>query len=129
MPVTEKQVQDGVREMLAEVLAIDVEEIGPTSRFFADLGGESIDLLDLSFRCEKRFGIKVQFDKMFLPGEIQGDAEGRLLPEQAAAVRARFPSLDVDKIRVNAGIEGLQEILTAGVITDFVRQKVEESQG
>jgi acyl carrier protein len=129
MRISEQELQDGIREILAEVLAVDASEVQNSSRFFADLGGESIDLLDTAFRCDKRFGVKVQFDKMFAPGEIQADTQGQLAPESAAGVRAKFPSLDIAKVRVNAGIEGLQELLTVGVITDFVRQKLTETQG
>jgi acyl carrier protein len=128
MTVTETELQEGVRSILADVLSVEPEEVIPSARFFADLGGESIDLLDASFRCEKRFGIKVQFDKMFSPGDIQSDEQGRLSPESAAEVSRRFPSLDLQQVRIGKGFEGIQQFLTVGVITDFVRERLGAAQ-
>lgn len=56
-----------VREIVADVLVIDVEEISLNSRLIADLGAESIDFLDLVFQLEKEFKIKIprgQLEKM-----------------------------------------------------------------
>ena len=48
-----------VREIIADVLVIDEEEILKNSRLIADLGAESIDFLDLVFQLENEFGIKI----------------------------------------------------------------------
>lgn len=49
-----------VREILVDVLSVDLEEMtSQESNFYYDLGGESIDLLDLNFHIEKRWGIKL----------------------------------------------------------------------
>jgi len=124
MNVSEQELQNAVRETLAEVLAIDPDDAKPSARFFADLGGESIDLLDASFRFEKRFGVKIQFDNILVPEAIKTDGDGRLTRESAAAVHKRLPSLDVEKVRIGNEFQTIQELLTVGVITDFVREKV-----
>ncbi len=49
-----------VREVLVDVLSVDLEEMASTeANFYHDLGGESIDVLDLNFHIEKRWGIKI----------------------------------------------------------------------
>jgi acyl carrier protein len=48
-----------VREIIADVLVIDEDEITLNSRLIADLGAESIDFLDLVFQLEKEFSIKI----------------------------------------------------------------------
>ncbi len=49
-----------VREILVDVLSVEEEEMTSTeSNFYHDLGGESIDVLDLLFHIEKRWGIKI----------------------------------------------------------------------
>ena len=48
-----------VRQLLVEVLSVEPAAIVPASRILPDLGAESIDLLDLRFRIEKSFGVKV----------------------------------------------------------------------
>lgn len=48
-----------VQEILIEVLSVEPEEVSsPNANFYFDLGGESIDLLDLNFQIEKRWGVK-----------------------------------------------------------------------
>ena len=47
-----------VREIIADVLVIEEDEISLNSRLIADLGAESIDFLDLIFQLEKEFSIK-----------------------------------------------------------------------
>lgn len=49
-----------IREILIAVLSVDEEEMASTEvNFYHDLGGESIDILDLNFHIEKRWGIKI----------------------------------------------------------------------
>ena len=48
-----------VRNCLVEALGVDEEEVTLDSSITADLGGESIDFLDIVFRLEKTFGIKI----------------------------------------------------------------------
>ncbi len=64
-----------VREIIADVLVLDEEQISPSSRLIADLGAESIDFLDLVFQLEKEFGIKIP------RGQLEKNARGELKPE------------------------------------------------
>ena len=61
-----------VREIIADVLVIDEEEVAKSSRLIADLGAESIDFLDLVFQLEKEFGIKIP------RGQLEKNARGEL---------------------------------------------------
>lgn len=48
-----------VSATLVEALNVDEDEIRPTSTLTGDLGAESIDFLDIVFRLEREFGIKI----------------------------------------------------------------------
>ncbi|KTD49646.1 acyl carrier protein [Legionella quinlivanii] len=61
-----------VREIIADVLVIDEEDVALDSRLIADLGAESIDFLDLVFQLEKEFGIKIP------RGQLEKNARGDL---------------------------------------------------
>lgn len=65
-----------VREIIAEVLVIDEEEINLNSRLIADLSAESIDFLDLVFQLEKEFKIKIP------RGQLEKNARGQLSEEE-----------------------------------------------
>jgi acyl carrier protein len=48
-----------VQDLIAEVLSLHPNDVSPEARILLDLGAESIDLLDMRFRVEKEFGIKI----------------------------------------------------------------------
>lgn len=65
-----------VREIIADVLVIDEEEVSKDSRLIADLGAESIDFLDLVFQLEKEFSIKIP------RGQLEKNARGNLSEDE-----------------------------------------------
>ena len=65
-----------MREIVADVLMIDEDEVMPNSRLIADLGAESIDFLDLVFQLEKEFDIKIP------RGQLEKEARGELTDEE-----------------------------------------------
>jgi len=68
-PVVGNEVVSAVHESLIDALRVDDDEVVPDASLTRDLNAESIDSLDLSFRLERRLGIKVSGDErsaMFL---------------------------------------------------------------
>lgn len=65
-----------IREIIADVLVIDEEEISLDSRLIAELGAESIDFLDLVFQLEKEFNIKIP------RGQLEKNARGHLAEDE-----------------------------------------------
>lgn len=59
-----EQVTRKVRELLAEALHRDVEEIGLDDRLQEDLGAESIDLMTLVFELEDEFGRELSDEQL-----------------------------------------------------------------
>lgn len=55
----EHEILHELRRMLAEVLGLDPEVVTPEARIMDDLAAESIDLLDLRFRLERSFGVRM----------------------------------------------------------------------
>lgn len=65
-----------VREIIADVLVIDADDVSLDSRLIADLGAESIDFLDLVFQLEKEFSIKIP------RGQLEKNARGDLADDE-----------------------------------------------
>lgn len=61
-----------VAEIMADALGCDVEQVKPDVSLIDDLGGESIDFLDIVFRLERAFKVKIP------RGKIIEDARGSL---------------------------------------------------
>src|SRR5947209_18034940 len=64
-----------VAEVLVEALNVEEDEIKPTATLQGDLGAESIDFLDIVFRLEREFGIKIPRGELFPESIFQGDPE------------------------------------------------------
>src|SRR5215831_14310328 len=54
------EIFETVKDILINVLCTDPEKVTPEALLREDLGAESIDFLDLTFRIEQRFGLKIQ---------------------------------------------------------------------
>lgn len=98
-----EEFQQSVREIVAEVVGVELEEVEHHSNFFDDLGGESIDVLDLDFHLEKRLGAHTNFHKMFSPDRWELDESGRPTPDSIRRLREDFPhvALPVDADSAN----------------------------
>jgi acyl carrier protein len=60
-----------VAEAMADALGRDVEEMKPNASLIDDLGAESIDFLDIVFRLERAFKVKIPRGKIV--EEARGD--------------------------------------------------------
>ena len=94
---TNAEIKDQVREALIEALGVDDEEVTDDAILTKDLGAESIDFLDIIFRLEKAFQIKIPKDDFF-PQSILTNREyvenGKLKPAGFEALQSHYPYLD-----------------------------------
>ncbi|MBI5863346.1 MAG: acyl carrier protein [Planctomycetes bacterium] len=112
-----------IQAMIAQVLVLEAREVLPTSRFFPDLHGESIDLLDLGFMVERQLGIRINFSEALAGDAVRTDESGRLTAESTQEIRRRFPFLDLSRLPSGATPKRLiEETLTVSAITEFVRR-------
>ena len=51
---------DEVRQVIAEALKVPTEELKPESRL-DDIGAESLDVIEIIFELEEKFGISIPF--------------------------------------------------------------------
>ncbi|MEX2673259.1 MAG: acyl carrier protein, partial [Phycisphaeraceae bacterium] len=59
MAMTQDEVFEKVQEVLVDALGVDDDEVVADATLTGDLGAESIDFLDIVFRLEKAFDIKI----------------------------------------------------------------------
>ena len=58
---SEEEIFEKVREALVDALGVDDDEVTATATLQGDLDAESIDFLDIVFRLEKAFDIKIDY--------------------------------------------------------------------
>ena len=91
-----------VQEALVDALGVDEDEVTPQATLQGDLGAESIDFLDIVFRLEKAFGIKIERGELF-PEDILTNTEyvedGKVNAAGLAKLKERMPFADLLEIR------------------------------
>ena len=73
--LTREQIYEKVSTALIEALNVDEQDVKPSATLQGDLGAESIDFLDITFRLEREFAIKIPRGELFPEGIFQGDPE------------------------------------------------------
>lgn len=97
-----------------------------TARFFEDLGGKSIDVLDLSFRCEKAYGIRAEFQK--IGAGITSDESGKLTPAALETLRKNCGFVDVAAIEADPRADRVTELLTVEAIARYVYEALQTKE-
>jgi acyl carrier protein len=117
-------VLEGVRQIAAEVLEADLAEVQPHELFFGSvLAGDSLGLLEMSFRLERQFGVRVRFNDLTADA-IELDGEGRLTPASLALLRTRFPFLKLEGFETRP-LQRRTDLLTVEAIAGFVQMALD----
>jgi acyl carrier protein len=127
MMSTKEEVFTKVQTALVDALGVDEEEVTPQARLVGDLGAESIDFLDIVFRLEKAFDIKIPRGELF-PEDILTNAEyvqnGRLTPDGLTQLKARMPFADLTNFSANPAVQDFGNLLTVQDMCRYVQSKV-----
>ena len=130
---SQDEIYTKVSATLVEALNVDEGEIKPTSTLQGDLGAESIDFLDIVFRLEREFGIKIPRGELFPESIFQGDPEfvqdGKVTERGLAELKARMPFADLSKFETNPEVNGISNLFTVEMITRYIQGKLNEPNG
>jgi acyl carrier protein len=125
--MTRTEIYDKVKDVLAESLAVDDDEITPEATLTRDLGAESIDFLDIGFQLEQAFGFKIQQGELF-PDNVTQDPDyvqgGQVTAKGLAALEARLPHADFSRLREDPSVAKVAEIFTVDALVNFVERKL-----
>jgi acyl carrier protein len=120
-----------VSATLVEALNVDAEEIKPTATLQGDLGAESIDFLDIVFRLERDFGLKIPRGELFPETIFQGDPDfvqdGRVTKQGLAELRARMPFADLSTFERHPQVSAISDLFTVDLITRYIQGKLGQS--
>jgi acyl carrier protein len=127
MAVTE-EVQVRVGRVLVEALNADEDDITPGTTLQKDLGAESIDFLDIVFRLEREFGIRIPRGELFPESIFRGDPDlvqdGRVTDQGLAELRSRMPYADLRDFADDRRLSAVPDLFTVGLLTDYVTWKL-----
>jgi acyl carrier protein len=124
---SQDEIFDKVRTALVDALALDEEDVTPDATLQGDLGAESIDYLDIMFKLEKAFGIKIQREELF-PEDVLNNAQyvqnGRMTPEGIAELKKRLPFIDLQKFESDPAVNKFGALLTVQDMVRYVESKL-----
>ena len=127
MVLSREEIFSKVQAVLVDALGVDEEEVTNTAVIKDDLGAESIDFLDISFRLEKAFGIKIQKGEM-MPEGLDNDANlvngGKVTPAGIALLKEKMPHSDLSDFEKDPQIEKMSRLFTVDAIVNFVENKL-----
>jgi acyl carrier protein len=131
--MTNQEILEALKPLIVSVLGVRPKSIRPESVLVADLGAESIDLLDLSFLIEEKFQVRIEAN------EIEREAKQRLsdgvyekdgfLTEAALdEIRKAIPELDASKLVKGLRKVDLPALLTVSFFVSLIARKLAAQQ-
>ncbi len=125
--VAKEEISKKVTDCLVEALGVDEEEIVPNASLTKDLGSESIDFLDIVFRLEKSFSIKIPRGDLF-PENIFNNEKfvqnGLLTQDGLEEFKKRMPHADLTEFSKNPNVREVADLFTVGMIVNYIDTKL-----
>ena len=121
------EIYEKVKTALVDALGVDEDDVTPNATMVGDLGAESIDFLDIVFRLEKAFGIKIPRGELF-PEEVLSSADfvvnGKVNAAGIEALKAKMPFVDLTKFESNPMVQNFANTLTVEDMVRYVQMKL-----
>ena len=128
MAMTRQQILQEVQGVLIDALGVDEDEVTPDATLMADLGAESIDFLDIVFRMEKAFGIKIPREELFPAESLLTNSEyvnnGKLTPKGLQELKKRMPHTDLSAFVADPNVNKIGDLFTVDVLVNYVDSKL-----
>ena len=118
-----------MRAVLVDALAVDDDEVTPNAVLTKDLGAESIDFLDIGFKLQDAFGIKIPSGELFPEGVAQDPKyvkEGVVTSEGLAALKSKMPHVDFASFEKDPKLARVGELFTVQTLVKFVEGKLKK---
>jgi acyl carrier protein len=128
MAVSRDKISEQVTEVLIDALGVDDDEVTLEATLMGDLGAESIDFLDIVFRLEKAFDIKIPREELFPAESLMTDPEfvenGKLTEKGLTELREKMSHTDITEFQKDPDINKLADLFTVSAIVNYIEGKV-----
>ncbi len=127
MAMSREDILTKVRDVLVEALGVDEDEVMEDATLQGDLDAESIDFLDIVFRLEKTFSIKIPRGELF-PDDILSNPDyvenGVLTSAGLAKLKESMPHADFDEFEKTPEVAKMPDLFTVRTIINYVESKL-----
>ena len=122
-----QEIIKNVKSVISQALKVDEAQVQLHSSLIRDLGAESIDFLDIVFRLEKVFKIKIPKGELF-PEKLLTDAryvkDGRITPAGIEELKKRVHNGSWETFLKDPLVSNLGNVFTVGMIVDYLSEKL-----
>ena len=129
MAMSRDEIYQKVQAVLVDALGVDEDEVKPNAVIKDDLGAESIDFLDIMFRLEKAFSIKIPRGEM-MPENLTQDPnivkDGVVTPAGLTMLKEKMPHSDFTEFEKDPKLDNMSKLFTVDAIVNYVQQKLEQ---
>ncbi len=126
--MTKDDIYQKVAATLVDALNVDDDQVSPSATLQGDLGAESIDFLDIVFRLEREFNVKIPREELFPESIFQGDPNlvqnGRVTDKGIAELREKMPYADLSNFEQNPTMEAIGDLFTVDLIVRYLQGKL-----
>ena len=135
MAITQDELFGTVQTAVVDALGVDEDEVTPEATLLGDLGAESIDLLDILFRLERKLGVKIQAADLAayvqggIPDEEFGDSNGIITEKGLAQLKRVMAQIDENSLAGKLEAEKVMDLFTVQNLVDMVAERVKASAG
>lgn len=127
MAPSRDEVFEKIREVLTDALGVDDDEVVAQATLQEDLGAESIDFLDIVFRLEKEFSIKIPKGELFPddilnnPDYVDGD---KMTPAGLERLKTAMPHADFSEFEQDPAVSKMPKLFTVNTIVNYIENKL-----
>ena len=119
------ELEQRVLTIVAEALDRDPTRVRLSDSLIDDLGAESIDFLDIVFRLESAFEIKIPTEEIWA-GTFRGkEVDQRTIDAEVAALRERTPEFNWARFTGTVGKKDLPRLISVQTIVDYLGTRIE----
>lgn len=126
--MTKEEIYGKVAATMVDALNVDEDQVKPEATLQGDLGAESIDFLDIVFRLEREFNIKIPRGELFPESIFQGDPEfvkdGKITEKGINELETRMPYADLADFKKDPTLENIGNLFTVELIVRYIQSKL-----
>ena len=125
------EVDARVTKVLVQALGVEEDDIKPSAILQSDLGAESIDFLDIVFRLEREFMIKIPrgalFSDLLFQSATEIVQEGRVTDNGLAALRSLMPYADLRALERDRRLNQINDLFTVDLLSSYITWRLRGS--
>lgn len=131
--MADETIMSAVRQATMDALSVSADEVTPNTTLMDELGAESIDLLDILFRLERKLGVKIKAADVaaYVQGDIPegefGDDDGIATPAALNHLKSIMPQIDIDALAGHLEAQKVMMLFTVENLADMVAARAATS--